>query len=399
MKILALWAVLLAAPLSGDDLQQLIQQLDSPKLAEREAAERSLQAAGPRVLPMLPGDETPLSPETEMRIARIKSVLQKQVAADWSRPSRATFEQAEMPLDKLLETLRQQTGNPVSTSQKTGKTPIAAQKLSHQTFWQTLLQIAERHGLRIVTRAGHRSVELAPLPKETTVEERLPIGPLLLTIHEKKGHQQELQIVWEPRLEPIWLKLQLDGPDGTSAGTYELNPAFDTISAELTVPAPSTPAESGLTGSITGLIPGPKQAFRFPLADRDKRKQNFAQVTLELLNVRQEKEELRLALRLRYTQTYDALESYRGWFFDNKAYLTPSKQAEEEKPPKPIKPTGMETDNRTANSIDLIYRFKIDGRPDDYTFTYHAPIALIRIDYHFPKAKPESKTTTASREK
>ena len=389
MKILALWAALLAAPFTGNDVQRLLEQLDAPKLAEREAAERSLQAAGPRVLDLLPDDVASLSPEAKLRVARVKNVLEQQMAVDWIKPTRVTLKPGRLPVGQLLKTVEQQTGNGVATGQKSDKTPIDCRKLDQHTFWEVVLGAAEQSGMKIVTRAGDRRVELVPRKKEETQAKFEPIGPFLLVIHEKSEFQQELEIAWEPRLEPIWLKLGLDGADGTSAGTYELNPTADAISAELTVPVPDSSAETGLAGKITALVPGPKRSFRFPLADRDARRQRFAQVDLELLDVRQEKDELRLTLRLRYAQAYEALESYRGWFFSNRALLFPAKADKENKggkegpAPKPLEPAATQTDNRTANSIDLIYRFKIDGPADDYTFIYRTPIALLRVDYDF----------------
>ena len=386
MKIFALWAVLLAAPFTSDDVQRLLEQLDAPKLAEREAAERSLQAAGPRVLDMLPGDVASLSPEAKLRIARVKNVLEQQMAVDWIKPTRVTLKSARLLIGQLLKNVEQQTGNGVATNKKSDKTPIDCRKLDHHTFWEVVLGAAKQGGMKIVTRAGDRNVELVPRGKEATQAKLKPIGPFLLVIHERSEFQQELEIAWEPRLEPIWLKLRLDGANGTSAGTYELNPTADAISAELTVPVPDSSAETGLVGKITALVPGPKRSFRFPLADQDARRQRFAQVDLELLDVRQEKDELRLTLRLRYAQTYEALESYRGWFFSNRALLVPAKAGKESKEgpaPKSLEPAATQTDNRTANSIDLIYRFKIDGSADDYTFIYRTPIALLRVDYDF----------------
>ena len=401
----ALLAILALAPISESEVQRLVRQLDSPRLAEREAAEQSLRAAGPGVLDMLPNNEVHFSPEMKRRLARIRDSIEQKTTQTWGKPAQITIDRAEMPLGELLNAIHQQTENRVAIPLEFASKQVHCEDLNDHTFWGAITDIAQQTGLQIRLSATQRTVELVPPSsspsssadrKLTNDEPALPpqklepAGPFLLFCEKKGDNQLKIQIAWEPRLEPIWLQLGLNGPDGETAGTYELNPTPEEIALRLTVPAPLGQAPSErISGTLTGLIPAPKRSFRFPLTDIKDHKQKFAQVAVELLDVRMEGSDVRLAVRLRYEKTHDALESYRGWFFDNPAYLLKKDQTDE--PIKRLKPTGLETDNRTANSIDLIYRFKIDGSTSDYNFVYETPTALVPVKYDFNVVLSESK--------
>lgn len=404
MKTIFLLAAILLAPLSGDEVQRLVQQLGSPRLAEREAAQRSLQTASPEVLDMLPGDEVHLSAETKLRIRKIRDFIEQKMALDWGEASKVTLDPATISLGNLLETIQKQTENRVIAPKGVAELRVDCAKLENNTFWGVIVEIARQHDLRILTPPGHRSVELmgpqtvGSTPKEggglhsQNIE---AVGPFLLSFMEKKDKRQlEVRVAWEPRLHPIWLRVGLNQPDGEPIGVYELNPTPESISARLTIPAPDAARGQApplnkektpqLKGTVEGVLPAPVRAFSFPLmAKEEERRQRFAQVAVQLLDVRIEGSDVQVTIRLRYDQAHDALESYRSWFFDNEACLVRRAPASDH-PSEKLSPIGMETDNRTAQSIDLIYRFKIDAEPAQYDFVYSTPIALVRVHYDLP---------------
>ena len=73
-------------------VRTLIRRLDAPRLDDREAAEKELTDQGPVILRLLPEDTAQLSAEVQLRLGRVRQVLEQKLADAAVETSRVTIE-------------------------------------------------------------------------------------------------------------------------------------------------------------------------------------------------------------------------------------------------------------------------------------------------------------------
>ena len=203
-----------------------------------------------------------------------------------------------------------------------------------------------------------------------------------------------MQVVWEPRLAPIVLKqpvakLKAVDERGRSlaieAGPAELEVPVDptAVAVELTLPLALPPRETKrieqLDGTLEALLPGREETFRFDkLIDAKNVEKRVAGVMVTLERVRKNNEIWEVWVRVQFDEASGALESHRGWVFNNPAYL-------EGPDGKRIDNDGFETTRRTDNEIGLAYLFDLEKPPSDLTFVYKTASTIIStsFDYQF----------------
>lgn len=389
-------------------VRSLVRQLSSDLAAEREAAERQLIELGPKVLDLLPtiDDRTPA--ELRLRLQRVSEALQKAAAEAAGRASTVTLK-GKMPLSKALEAIEAQTGNAIidyrRNFQQQAPDPELDLDLDKVPFWQALdrvLDLAQltvygfpdRAGVAIVNRdntqvarsggavayAGPFRIEAVNIAAQRGL--RFPGSSRL---------QVELELAWEPRLRPIAVSVPLLDVTATADGGQALEVASlgdqgaeitaGTFTSEVYLPFELPPRNLkqivNLQSTFGALVPGPLEAFRFTelkAGKRDAQRRAKATVTLDSLRKNNDLWEARVILA--FDEAAGALESYRGWVFNNPCYLVDPKGQK-------VSPDLTETIRQTENEVGIAYYFEAPQDLAGYELVYETPTVIMPLQLKY----------------
>eukprot|EP01047_Picozoa_sp_COSAG01_P087485 COSAG01_NODE_20154_length_967_cov_66.230415_2_plen_154_part_01 len=101
-----------------DRVDVLRQQLESPSIPQRDKAQQELIALGIRVLDHLDPAEPTEATDVIQRIGKVRTELEKAVAAITTQSSRVTLS-GKMTVGEALAALKKQTGNDVALTETT----------------------------------------------------------------------------------------------------------------------------------------------------------------------------------------------------------------------------------------------------------------------------------------
>ncbi len=415
--LVALWALAPGdvAPAGGDvplvaelgpQVERLVRQLRSESAQQRQAAEEALIRLGPDVLDHLPlvTDQTPA--ELKLRLGRIRNVLQRQLADRAGRASLVTL-QGSMPLSQALEALQQQTGNTVFDYRESfGQQPrnVAVQANFQRTaFWEALDTLLDQADLTVYPFAERPGVALVARD-ETEIPRKqrgaVYAGPFRLEIAEISAHrnvrqpdlqqlQLQMEVAWEPRLQPIHVHLPVDTlaawddtgsrltPVGSATPGAEIAPGSTYADFVLPFALPPRNAQriARLQGKLVVLAPGRVETFRFEkLRDARNISQRMAGATVMLERVRKNNEAWEVRVLLRFDDAAGALESYRGWVFNNEAYL-------EDAQGNRLGYDTFETTRHTDSEVGVAYYFTLDDDAalDNLALVYKSPSVILTL--------------------
>lgn len=389
-----------AAAAFNQQVQKLLRQLDSDLLAQRQAAEKALIALGPQVLDRLPEEVD--SAEVRQRLQRVVKTLQLQASRHATAASRVDLK-GKMNLATALKSLQQQTGNRI---QARGQLDAPVQvDLQQVIFWEALDRILDQVQMNVDPFLGGRTALAltARPPEEQLRQPSASYGGIFrfealrveasrhLRNPKIRGLKVALQVAWEPRLTPIFLSLPaaqlkvlddqgkplaVDNLRGASSAAIE----GDRTAVELTVPLqlPSRDIRkiASLQGQLETLLPGKPQRFEFARLQMKNQLLKKAGVSVILLQVDQQKEELVAHVKVAYEQADQAFESHRGWVYLNPAYL-------ELEPGKSLKFRSYETLAQGPRSVTLAYRFQRPENMQNVRFIYETPATIVRQQVSF----------------
>jgi hypothetical protein len=413
--ILCAGAVLAAANAaeSGDlaaRVRQLVADLDSPELSQRQTAEAELLKLGPQVLDLLPRDAGPGQAEAAQRLGRIRQKLQRAQAGLGTQASQVTL-QGKMPLANILVSLQQQTGNAISTSRLEGSRGVLDREFEmdgKQTpFWPALDQHLAKAGLAVYPYGEHGSIELtaASEPQSALAAQHVCYaGPLRFevvglvaqrSLRPQSGTLKiEIETAWEPRLAPISLKqrmndvqaiddrgrrLTLDAPEATLEIPVSRGPIASRVILPMALPPREAKAIAELRGTVSVLAPGPRGTFRFADLVRGQRVvKRMAGVSVMLEGATKLEKTLEIRVLVRFDDAGDALASHRTWIFNNPALLEASDG-------KTIRPDSVNPTRQTADEVGIALIFPIDRAANDYAFVYQTPTMVLNapLEYRF----------------
>jgi hypothetical protein len=398
-----------AREVSPLEVRRLVRRLDAPQLAQRDAAEQALLALGPAALEHLPENDPRLSAEVKQRLARIRTLLQQTAVEAAGAASQINLKADAMPLSAVLDSFAEQSGNRIvdgraDRGQPTSDPPITVE-LDDESFWPALDKVLDRAGLTVYPfgEAGAITVVARPEGYPRRTESAAYSGPFRiepirvlarreLQDPDAAALQVFLEIVWEPRLEPIAVRQPLSEVDAKAADGSPLPTAQS--EAELEVPVhpgltavelmlpmelpPRSIEQIGLLqGNLKTLLPGRKETFRFDdLAEaRDVRKR-IASATVTFDQMRRNRDIWEVRIRVRFDEPGGALESHRGWILNNDAYLV---GADGEK----IEHVGFETTRQAQDEVGIAYLFELEGDPEGLEFVYETPGAILQTEYTY----------------
>ena len=402
----------------ADSLEKLVRQLNDDEAALRDEAEQALLKLAPRqsalqsdrFLALLPQPTESMPAEVQLRLARIRKQIESKQTAQSLEASRLTLSTPAIGLADLLDEVRRQSGNQLSDyrqqfGQEAARLSLAVD-ITDEPFWSGIDKILDQAKLDLYTYSGEET--LAVVAREQGAAPRAEracyAGPFRvaavnvvsqrnLRIPSQQGGRVELEIAWEPRLRPIALSqpvesLKITADDGSPvqiAGArrvfaVEVQPGSHAteLNIPFVLPQRNVLKLASLQGELSALVPGRTVEFRFEdLAQEKPQEQQQGGVKVAITAVRKNQQLWEVHMRLRVESEEAALQSHRGWVFQNLTYLL-NKQGEV------VDHAGLETTMQSEREIGLAYFFDLpDDKIQNYTWVYRTPAAIVRMPVKF----------------
>lgn len=398
---------------SGAELQlevrRLVRQLDDDSLENRQAAEKALVELGPEVLKLLPPVTRNTSAEVKVRLDRVRKALETASAEAAAEASTFTLE-GEMPLSEALAELEKQTGNKVMDfrgqfgQQRTD--PNVTADFDETPFWIALDQLLDQANMTIYNFSGREGV-VAIIGRNETERDRADRatysglfrfeGMKVLAERDLRNPQNDslkvvIELTWEPRLKPIVLQVALPAQRAI-ADTGEVV-AVDSRQSRLEIPVESSIAAAelqvplmlpnrsvgklaSLKGKLLALVPGRTAAFEFENLEGAKAvEQHKAGVTVILDQVRKNADLYEMRVRVRFDKADNALESHRGWIYENQAYLIDPAGNK-------VDNDGMQTYRQAADEFGAAYLFAREEGLKGCKLVYETPVLIMKMPVEY----------------
>lgn len=400
-----------AAEALSEKVRQLVKQLDSNQLAQREAAEKELVELGADVLPLLPTFNNRTPAEVRNRVARVRKSLSDAAILAATKPAMVSLS-GEMLASEAFKKITDQTGNQFVDFRERFNQDITDPKIKVELdkvpFWQALDTVLDAGNLtlyefddeanalaytnrdeNVLKRVGHATYSglfrLEPSRIEAVRNLKNPSSrSLRLTV----------DVSWEPRVRPIVLQqplgdvaakdengneLTLDGTQGELEFPVEGTNSAVEMDFPLNAPERSVKQIGSLKGKLMATVLGRVEAFEF--ADLDKIKQAEQErggVIVAVDAARKNNEIYEVEMRVQFDKAANALESHRGWIYNNECYLLDSKGNR-------IENAGLEANLLDVNEVGLSYKFDLGEAKSlaGFKFVYKTPAAIIRIPVEF----------------
>ncbi len=391
-----------------DQIAQLVRQLDSDTLAEREAAERELLQLGTAALDYLPDIDDRAPAEVRLRLERVRTALERSQLEERLEPSRVTLAVEGEPLDEVLAALEGQTGNRVylrdDGPDAVAGLPDVTCDFQDTPYWEALDTLLDESQLTVYPFTDQPGLALSP--RAPSLKPRLETGyysgPYRFEAIEATANRVlrstmegslnvTYEFSWEPRLRPIAVRQSMssvvavvDTGSQLAAATpadfdFPVRANLQALEIELPLTAPPREAReiAKLSGSVDVLLTGPSVEFRFAELDgaRDS-EQRRAGTSVVLERVRRNNALWEIRVLVRFDSNSAALESHLGWVFSNRAVLAAEDGTTTE-------PATMETTRQTRNEIGAAYLFNVGDDLDDLSFVYETPVSIVtrRVEY------------------
>jgi len=390
-------------------VRALVKQLDDDSLAERQAAEKELIGLGPDALKLLPPVTRRTSAEVKVRLDRVRKTLEEAMAEAAAKPSVVTLK-GEMPLSDALAALEKQTGNRIidfrAQFSQERTNPDVTVDFDQTSFWVALDRVLDQAKMTVYNFSGQEGVVavVARNEREQARSERGCYSGLFRfegvamqarrSLRNPQNHSLRLvfETTWEPRLSPIVLELALDEVRATSDtgdpvvvdsrhSRLEIPVEAGIAAAELQVPLAlpdrNVKKIASLKGKLIALLPGRVETFEFDDLENAKSvEQPRAGVTVILDQVRKNADLFEARVRVRFEKADDALESHRGWIYNNEAYLLDAQGQQ-------IDNAGLQAYRQDVDEIGVAYLFDHEGDLDGCKLVYKTPVLIVNMPIEY----------------
>jgi hypothetical protein len=389
-------------------VKALIRQLDSDQQAKREAAEKELISLGEDVLPLLPPITRSTPAEVKNRLGRVRKSLMDLAIAATTKPKFVTLS-GEMLLSEALAELHKQTGNRVADSREEDKSdPKITLKLDKAPFWEALDTILDAAQLTLYNYDAEQG-ELSYIARDSNALPRVGRGtysgifrlePTRIEIDAdlrnpaSKSLRLTVDAAWEPRVRPVVVMLpvgdfkatdeagnavEVDSGDGDLEFPVEGAGAGVELVIPFKIPARSVKQIASIKGKLTAVLLGREESFEFPNPESKKgAEEERGGVTVILDQCRKVDELLEARMRVKFDKASNALESHRGWIYNNPCYL---ENAMGEK----VEQAAIEATLLDENEVGITYRFDLgdEANAAKYKLVYKTPAAIIEVPVQF----------------
>lgn len=385
------------------EVERLVQELDSPQLARRNAAESSLLELGLDAIPFLTPKDASLSPEVRQRLERVRARIAKMTASkaavkntgDVRLGDAATFGAA-------LEAISRDSG--IEFGHRADEDASIEPYPGVLPFWHAVDYVLDQAKLDIDFYAGDDGV-LTLRPRNQARPSRVDsaayagiyrLEPMIvssrrvLTDASLSGMNIELEISWKPDSQPVGITLPLGQitarlDDGITIGAQEIQGTIDiapsndiamtTIQLPLVLPAGRPSKIVSLSGQIKSMLPGETTEFEFPLK-LGKQSKTVESVTVQLEEIRKNGPVHEIRLGVEYKSAGKAMESHRGWLLGNEVHVVMpdgSRQVH----------LGYELYRHNESGIGIGYLFDIGESVGESKLIYTTPTAVIENEIEF----------------
>jgi len=407
---------------SSEQIEKLVRQLNDDDAARRDDAEQVLSELAPTgdaeqtdaFLEVLPQPTDGMPAEVRLRLTRLRKQIETEQSSRALAGSRLTLSADAMPLSELFAAVEKQTGNTLSDhreqfGQNATPRPITVE-VKDEPFWPALDKILDAARMTVYPFSGEDTLaiidsEQDALPRSQGASYAGPFRVQAVNVVARRdlrlpaqdGARIELEIAWEPRLRPIAISqpaqsLEVTTDEGSNLKLASAQEVFQievqpgSHATELTIPlqlpARSVSTLTSFKGTLSALVPGRTVEFKFTALDKAKGDtKSLGGVDVTLNAVRKNQELWEVHMRLKVNSEDAALQSHRGWVFQNLTYLL-NKQGEV------IDHAGFETTMQTETEVGLAYFFdlpatEIDNEIADYTWVYRTPAAIVTMPVEY----------------
>jgi len=132
-------------------------------------------------------------------------------------------------------------------------------------------------------------------------------------------------------------------------------------------------------GKLTAVLLGKIESFEFDNIDKAKSAElERGGVTVIVESCRKNGDIYQVNMRVRFDRAGNALDSHRGWIYDNECYMIDAKGRR-------INDAGQaDATLLAANEVGIAQNFNLEGgTPANCKFVYKTPAAIIRIPVEF----------------
>ncbi|TWU29717.1 hypothetical protein [Bythopirellula polymerisocia] len=323
-----------------------------------------------------------------------------------TEPTKLTLITAGTDLDAVLADIQAQTGNKLVDFRERFGQDVSQSlwnfSISDRDFWPVLDKFLDAADLGLYAASGEDALAVVNRTPDSLLRfgRACYSGPFRIeatNITARKGlrnpressAQLELEVAWEPRLNPISFSLAKDtleitADDQTMLTVEKGVPVigaevlYGTHTAEMVVPLQLPPRQIRslmyLKGQLIALVPAGKTEFRFtdlPVAADVE--QIWGGVKVVLVDVIRKQSLWELRMRLEVVGKVQALQKYRGWAFQNRTYL-------ENPEGEVVDHAGFETIGQSEGFLSLAYFFDLPVESlQGYTWVYHTPADITEL--------------------
>ncbi|HVW37321.1 MAG TPA: hypothetical protein VHB99_08445 [Pirellulales bacterium] len=390
---------------------KLVRELDAPQKAARDAAEKKLLELGEAALEFLPEKSDRMAAGVALKLDAIRSHFERSQAENSVKSTTVTLKGDSLPLAEVLEAISKQTGNKIydlreEFGQETTN-PDLKIDFDKTPFWAALDQVLDQADLNIYSYASEEGTAIV-----NRAESRLPrFGQATYSgsfrfegaefvarrdLRDPNSHTLQLMVeaAWEPRLQPIVMMQIVDNLEAVddsgesvplAMAGQELEFAIDNDMRSVELPVLFDLPERGvkklasLKGKLSVLLPGKQETFRFTGLDKAKKvERRKANVTVVLDEVRKNNAVWEVRVRVVFDKASGALESHRGWVFNNPAFLESGGKDKET-----VRYAAMETTRETENEVGMAYLFDVPDGLKGYTFVYRTPTTIVSMPLNY----------------
>jgi hypothetical protein len=202
----------------------------------------------------------------------------------------------------------------------------------------------------------------------------------------------QLEVAWEPRVSPIVLQVPLDSiqavDEAGQAISLEGQPTRLEVPVEAGIPATelqipfalpprSVQKIASLKATLLALVPGKVETFEFAeVESKQPVERRTAGVTVTLEQIRRNVDVYEARVRVRFDQAANALESHRGWVYNNEAYLLdPQGQR--------VDHVGMQATLQREDEVGVAYLFDREQGVKGCKFVYRTPTTIVQLPVQY----------------
>jgi hypothetical protein len=409
------WAIAVALSRAADPppaelektVRLLLRQLESAELARRDDAEKKLIELGAPVLALLPEGQQQ-SAELRQRSERIRNAISRARDEAFVKQTMVTLS-GSYKLSQALAEIEKQTGNRIidyrGQFNQAVSDPALTLNFEKTPFWEALDKLLDQSALGVYPFADQQAIAIVAAAQPHVPRYgraaysgafRIDASKIIAErdLRQPGVHTLELtlEVQWEPRLKPIAISQPLEEVTATDdlgqaigVATHGaelealVNPGTTCTELQLPLRPPGREARqiAALRGKLVALLPGGEEVFRFTNLEKSRgteQRRGGAVVTLE--QARKNNAVWEIQMLVRFDAAGAGLESYRGWIFNNPAFLQTADG-------KQIKPDGYETTRQTENEVGIAYLFDVAEGLAGKTFVYQTATVLMNLPLEY----------------